>query len=1241
MPAAASLHWSGAFCSAGCLKSGCPFTWQNVSTKTSKNVTKPVLQLVTTLVKDSITGEETNVTTNVSKNVTSLVTTTTYKMTQQLRNKTTDAAPGNPDFVDDYMREFCWIFFVSMSLVCLMSYFGDLVNARMRLRCARSMQMRLLNDKTKLLYRLTVDGTMDTVDQRVTSDLQVVIDGFCCVFMGNSADYLAYPFFFIVGRMAWSYTACFDKPVEMIGNHAKQGKVFGVVIAAVFIAISVYIIPLNQVSRCFYRGQKFEGEFRATHTKAVLSCEQISTLQGELAEKKLAVAQFARVERQGLIYYCWQGSLLLLRLFVTLCINACAYVCLAITEINNSTTANYFQKQCGDIFEYSLYFPALVLRIAYAGGATHRVGQLLEKMDKFEAQEVKGNVQFNPDEVALKDVCADPPIPEETKVAGKRRLFEKVNLTVRQGESVCITGPSGCGKSSMLRVIGGLWGTDSGTVVKPEKTGKDGLFFLPQKPYVFPGTLVHQVCYPNKPTDADNKLAEEMLTLCRLGHIVKKYTLEGSMDWSAIMSISEMQRLNFARLFFHQPRFCLADEVTSSLDLRLESYLYQECSNRNITMISVAHRPTVVAHHKFVFKYDPADYSWNRVAVPATEEKFTTEGLETMPPQVAEEIAVPEPPLFGFNMTFFKRFFRAIKLGLSQDKMFLVFSFIQLAAMVIYGTMQIIIFKDYGTSKIILWVTGNPSAKPPIPSNFAAAMDGAGIIIGLNAVCAVCMTANAFSGALMALKIQKGVTTKVQDLYFKPGVVYHANRVKKMHGIDQRLVQDMAGLRESFAWVYGSPFAFFNYRMGAAPLLIMFCIMTGYFFSRTWQLALFMFIHAILAYLSQLFSAHFTSKIIGQRQVKEGTLRMHLGRVLQNVESVTFFGGSAEEYQASERMLIDTFKLRNHYAHVANATSIPTITLYYWLQTGIYVQAAILLIHWAPGSIPIADVVNGPPGLISTISFGIIWAKIVQLIIQNLGGFGLLVGYTHRVLSLVDDLEECQNEVHEIRSKVDEKSSNTTVQLANVTINLPKLEGKEDRVVVKNLTLNCGLGSSLCIGGSGRSSIMRAMAGLWETSGGSISRPPIGKDGIFFVPQQSYATQGTLAAQVVYPKLLEDCKPSAKEITDILNVVGLGAIVRRHGLNTIRNWELELSGGECQRLGFARVLYAKPKIAVLDETTSALDQALQDRCLKALKDRDLALISFATRPSVFDYHEQHLYVMPTGDVRGGKPGEAK
>jgi ABC-type uncharacterized transport system fused permease/ATPase subunit len=1209
---------------AGCLKSGCPFAWKNTSTKT----TKAVKELIT------------NATTGIARNVTKNVTTTTYAM----KFAAAYPAPGNEAFVDDYMREFCWMFGVSMTLVVLMSYFGDVINSRMRLNAAQTVQKRLLNDKTKLLYRLTVDGTMDTVDQRVTADLQIVIDGFCCVFLGNSADYLAYPFFFIIGRMAWSYANSYAV-VEMTGNHDKQGKQFGVVIAAVFIAASVYIFPINQVSRCFYRGQKFEGEFRTTHTKAVLSCEQISTLNGEPAEKKLAVAQFERVDRQGLLYYCWQGSLLLLRLFVTLCINACAYVSLAITEISNSTTANYFQKQCGDIFEYSLYFPALVLRIAYAGGATHRVGQLLEKMDRIEAMAVSGNVQADPDRIELRNVCANPPIPEKsddgTKQAefnreSKRKLFENVNLVVERGSSVCIIGPSGCGKSSMLRVIGGLWGTESGTVVKPPTTGKDGLFFLPQKPYVFPGTLMEQVCYPNKPADADTLKVKEVLKETRLEHLVEKYTLDGVMDWSSVMSISEMQRLNFARLFLHKPRFCLADEVTSSLDLRLESYLYSACTAKDITMISVAHRPTVIPHHEFVFKYEPAQHTWTHIRSSqcSTVEKFPTDGLMDMPAQVAEDLAIPEDPLQGFNWTFVKRVFRAIGYGFSKsDPWFLVFSFIQMGAMVIYGAMQIIIFRDYGTSKIILWVTGNPTAKPPVPSDFQAAMNGAGTIIGLNAVCAICMTANAFCGALMALRIQKGITTKIQDLYFQPGVVYHANRVKKMHGIDQRLVQDMAGLRESFAWVYGSPFAYFNYRMGAMPLLIMFSILTGYFFQRTWTLALFMFVHAILAYASQLFSAHFTSKIVGNRQIKEGTLRLHLARVLQNIETITFFGGQEEEYQASERMLFDVFWLRNHYALVANATSVPTITLYYWLQTGIYVMSAILLVHWAPGSIQMADIPNGPPGLISTISYGIIWAKIVQLIIQNLGGYGMLVGYTHRVLSLVEQLQECETEVNQTRKAI--ANSSAGVSLTNVTINLPSVNasGKgADRVVVKNLTANCPLGSSLCFGGCGRSSILRAMAGLWPAHAGSVARPALGKDGIFFVPQQSYACQGTLAAQVVYPKLLEECNPSAKELTEILNAVGLGAIVRRWGLNALVNWELVLSGGECQRLGFARVLYTNPKVAVLDETTSALDIALEDRCMKAVVQRGITLISFATRPSVFDYHEQLAFVSTEGTV---------
>jgi ABC-type uncharacterized transport system fused permease/ATPase subunit len=143
-----------------------------------------------------------------------------------------------------------------------------------------------------------------------------------------------------------------------------------------------------------------------------------------------------------------------------------------------------------------------------------------------------------------------------------------------------------------------------------------------------------------------------------------------------------------------------------------------------------------------------------------------------------------------------------------------------------------------------------------------------------------------------------------------------------------------------------------------------------------------------------------------------------------------------------------------------------------------------------------------------------------------------------------------------------------------------------------------------------------------------VSRPAWGPGGIFFVPQANYAVQGTLAAQVVYPKLMSEVSPSSAEINGILEEVGMGAIAKRWGLNTVVNWDAVLSGGECQRLGFARVLFHKPRFAVLDETTSALDMATEQRCMQAVQERGIIMISFAASPSVAAYHVHQLKLEP-------------
>ena len=327
-------------------------------------------------------------------------------------------APGDTAVVADYLVQFAWMFFLSMSLVTLMSYSGDLINSCMRQNVATSVQKRLLTSNNKLLYRLTVDGSIDNVDQRITSDLQAMLDGFVCVLFGNSADYLAYPMFFCITRLSCSFGNCFNLK-ELHNYDNLKGQVIGVDAICIGIALVAYILPVNLVSSIFFRGQRYEGDFRKTHTRAVLNGEQISLLHGEGAERALADDQYNLVHMDNRYYYSWQGVLLILRLIVTVSYPEASFIALSFINTKNSTTANFFQKQMGDVLEYSLYMPVFIERLAFACGATHRVGQLLEMMDLFESKPVAAIVEYNPKRIELRNVWANPPVIAKEDVRPK------------------------------------------------------------------------------------------------------------------------------------------------------------------------------------------------------------------------------------------------------------------------------------------------------------------------------------------------------------------------------------------------------------------------------------------------------------------------------------------------------------------------------------------------------------------------------------------------------------------------------------------------------------------------------------------------------------------------------------------------------------------------------------------------------------------------------------------------------
>ena len=163
-----------------------------------------------------------------------------------------------------------------------------------------------------------------------------------------------------------------------------------------------------------------------------------------------------------------------------------------------------------------------------------------------------------------------------------------------------VVGPSGCGKTSLLRMISGLWEPNHGIIKKP-KIGE--LLFIPQKPYMLLGSLREQLCYPTEVKKFSDEHLTSVLHEVNLKTLVDRYpNLDIKQDWPRILSLGEQQRLAFARLLLNSPRFAVLDEATSALDIDTEKKLYSLLKERELSLISVGHRPSLKDFHENILE---------------------------------------------------------------------------------------------------------------------------------------------------------------------------------------------------------------------------------------------------------------------------------------------------------------------------------------------------------------------------------------------------------------------------------------------------------------------------------------------------------------------------------------------------------------------------------------------------------------------------------------------------------------
>jgi len=203
--------------------------------------------------------------------------------------------------------------------------------------------------------------------------------------------------------------------------------------------------------------------------------------------------------------------------------------------------------------------------------------------------------------------------------------------------------------------------------------------------------------------------------------------------------------------------------------------------------------------------------------------------------------------------------------------------------------------------------------------------------------------------------------------------------------------------------------------------------------------------------------------------------------------------------------------------------------------------------------------------------------------------------------------------------------------LDRVDLNLPG-----GRPLVEGATLDFRPGDSALISGPsgvGKSTLFRAIAGIWPFGTGEISLPRDGR--VLFLPQKPYLPIGTLREVVSYPTPPGGIDDNA--LREALDAVGLSALTGRLGEHA--HWALALSPGEQQRIAFARALVQKPAWLFLDEATSALDEESEVRLYTLLRARlpGVAVVSVGHRSTLRPFQARSRVVTPHG--AGAATGE--
>jgi putative ATP-binding cassette transporter len=436
------------------------------------------------------------------------------------------------------------------------------------------------------------------------------------------------------------------------------------------------------------------------------------------------------------------------------------------------------------------------------------------------------------------------------------------------------------------------------------------------------------------------------------------------------------------------------------------------------------------------------------------------------------------------------------------------------------------------------------------------------------------------------------------EKYFSNRAYYEINADDKVDNPDQRIAEDVRSFTVT-------SLSFLLIIIGNAIDLISF---SGILWSISVPLTLVLIGYSILGTIGTL--------LLGKRLIKlnfdqlryEGNFRYGLVHVRDNAESIAFYGGEEQEFQQIRNRFRDVF--RNFNLLIGWQRNVDFFTTGYGYLT-IIVPTVVVAPMFFRGEIDF--------GAITQASFA--FRQILEalsIIVNQIEQITAFSAGVNRLAVFTDTLETNSLTQQDNTRKIDVVEEDR-LSLDRLTLQTPG--GKQ--VLIQDLSLVVEPGQGLLVvgpSGTGKSSLLRAIAGLWNTGTGRLGRPGLVE--MMFLPQRPYMLLGTLREQLLYPGGLE---VSDRQLEMVLAQVNLADLPERvGGWDMELDWDDLLSLGEQQRLAFARLLLQKPRYAILDEATSALDLTNEENLYRQLQHLGVTYLSVGHRASLRSYHDRVL-----------------